>query len=97
MPIMIAPAAAAIRRVIEGRKIRQADISEQIAFFESYGMLGDAEGVRLLDGYLNGRGLLGRKESGEIRACAALGLEPPILLDRHGKPVEFEEASRRTA
>jgi HEAT repeat protein len=69
-----APATAAIRRVIEGRQIRHADISEQIAFFESYGALGDPDGVRLLDGYLNGRGLLGRKESGEIRACAALAL-----------------------
>ncbi len=56
------------------RRSEQADISEQIAFFESYGMIQDPEGVRLLDGLLNGRGFLGRKETGEIRACAALGL-----------------------
>ena len=30
--------------------------------------------MKLLDGFLNGRGFLGRKESGEIRACAALAL-----------------------
>ena len=69
-----APAASSLREVIEGKEIRQADISEQIAFFESYGLIRDPEGVRLLDGLLNGRSLLGRKETGEIRACAALGL-----------------------
>ena len=68
------PAAAYFRGVIEGRAIRQADISEQIAFFENYGLLQDPGGVKLLDGLLNGRGFLGKKETGEIRACAALGL-----------------------
>ena len=34
----------------------------------------DSDGVKLLDKLLNGRGFLGRKESGEIRACAALAL-----------------------
>jgi len=69
-----APAASALREVIEGKIIRQADISEQIAFFESYGLIKDPDGVRLLDGLLNGRNLLGRRETGEVRACAALGL-----------------------
>jgi hypothetical protein len=68
------PAAQAFREVMDGKAIRSADISEQIAFFESYGLIQDPEGVRFLDGLLNGRGFLGRKESGEIRACAALGL-----------------------
>jgi hypothetical protein len=68
------PAAGAFRDVMEGRAIRAADVSEQISFFESYGLIQDPEGVRFLDGLLNGRGFLGRKESGEIRACAALGL-----------------------
>jgi len=68
------PAAAYFRGIFEGKTIRQADISEQIAFFESYGLLQDPEGVKLLDGLLNGRGFLGKKETGEIRACAALGL-----------------------
>jgi hypothetical protein len=68
------PAAPALRELIQGKAIRQADISEQIAFFESYGLIRDADGVGLLDGLLNGRNLLGRKETGEVRACAALGL-----------------------
>lgn len=68
------PAAPFLRNIVQGKAIRQADISEQIAFFESYGLLQDPEGIRLLDGMLNGRGFLGKKESGEIRACAALAL-----------------------
>lgn len=68
------PAAPVFRRIIEGKQIRTTDISEQIAIFENYGLLQDPEGVKLLDGLLNGRGFLGKKESGEIRACAALGL-----------------------
>jgi HEAT repeat protein len=68
------PAAKHLRDAIKSKALRQADLSEQIAFFESYGLLKDTEGVRLLDGLLNGRGFLGRRESGEIRACAALAL-----------------------
>jgi hypothetical protein len=68
------PAASYFREIIQSRGIRQADISEQIAVFESFGLLQDPEGVPILDQLLNGRGFLGRKESGEIRACAALGL-----------------------
>ncbi|MBT8397633.1 MAG: HEAT repeat domain-containing protein, partial [Gemmatimonadetes bacterium] len=59
---------------IRSKGIRQADLSEQIAFFESYGLVQDPDGVKVLDRLLNGRGFLGRKESGEIRACAALAL-----------------------
>ncbi len=69
-----APSAPHLRKVIEGKSIRQADISEQIAFFESYGLIQDPEGARLLDNLLNGKSFLGRRETGEIRACAALGL-----------------------
>lgn len=68
------PAAPYLRQIVESKDIRQTDISEQIAFFESYGMLGDADALKVLDGILNGRGFFGRKESGEMRACAALGL-----------------------
>ena len=68
------PAARAFRDVVTGKDIRGADLTEKIAFFESYGELGDEGAVELLDRLLNGRGFLGRKESAEIRACAALAL-----------------------
>jgi HEAT repeat protein len=60
----------AIRR----KEIRAADLGEKMALFESFGsMCGDA-GVAELDGILNARGLLGAKESPEMRACAARAL-----------------------
>ena len=68
------PAARHFRSLIIGKEIRAVDITEKIAFFEGYGELGDPEAVGLLDKLLNGKGLLGRREPGEIRAAAALGL-----------------------
>lgn len=68
------PAAARFRTVITGKDVRQADLTEKIAFFESYGEVGDEKAVEILDGLLSGKGFLGKKESAEIRACAALAL-----------------------
>ncbi|MFC1660590.1 HEAT repeat domain-containing protein [Gemmatimonadota bacterium] len=72
--LRFSPAAPFFREIIQSRGIRQADISEQIAIFENYGRLRDPEGVPVLDALLNSRGFLGKKETGEIRACAALAL-----------------------
>ncbi len=68
------PAAKALKAVVTGRALKSADISEKIAFFESYGALGGDEAVELLGNLLNKRSLLGRREPEEIRAGAALGL-----------------------
>jgi len=68
------PAAKALRAAVTSRALKQADISEKIAFFESYGAVGGDEAVELLGNLLNKRGLLGRRESEEVRAGAALGL-----------------------
>jgi len=67
-------AGSRFREILDSKEIRQADRQEKIAFFESYGRLGDPKAVPLLDGYLNGKGFLGRRESSDIRASAALGL-----------------------
>ncbi|HSR42041.1 MAG TPA: HEAT repeat domain-containing protein, partial [Longimicrobiales bacterium] len=69
-----APAAGVLADVLTSRALRNADLSEKIAFFESYGLLGGDDAVDLLDRFLNGRGFLGRRENAELRACAALGL-----------------------
>jgi HEAT repeat protein len=45
-----------------------------MAFFESYGVLSGDDGVPFLSEILNARGLLGRREDGEFRACAAMAL-----------------------
>jgi hypothetical protein len=68
------PAATRFRDVVMGKDIRNADISEKIAFFESYGELAGDAAHELMDKLLNGKGFLGRKEPPEIRACAALAL-----------------------
>lgn len=67
-------AAPRFRDLLTGKAIKQADLTEKIAFFESYGDLQDEKAVPLLSELLNGRGFLGRKEPPEIRACAALAL-----------------------
>ena len=68
------PAAPKFKAIIEGKAIRSAELSEKIAFFEAYGLVAREDAVPALDQLLNGRGFLGRKESPEIRACAALAL-----------------------
>lgn len=72
--IRYAPAKAKLEAALEGKRLRDADLTERIAFFEAYGGLAGADGVPLLERILNGRSWLGRRESAEIRACAALGL-----------------------
>jgi HEAT repeat protein len=69
-----APARAVLEAAMESRRVREADLTERIAFFEAYGSVAGDEGVAYLERILNGKSWLGRKESPEMRACAALGL-----------------------
>lgn len=69
-----APSAAKVKAKLGGKRMKHADISEKIAFFEAYGAVGGEEAVSVLGKLLNRKGLLGRREPEEIRACAALGL-----------------------
>ena len=45
-----------------------------MAYFEAYGLLCGDAGVVLLDGILNSKGFMGKKDDSEIRACAAMAL-----------------------
>ncbi|MEO6446747.1 MAG: HEAT repeat domain-containing protein [Gemmatimonadaceae bacterium] len=68
------PALSRIEAAIKGRRVQEADLTEKVAVFEAYGsMCGDA-GVPLLDGILNARGFLGKRQDPEVRACAAMAL-----------------------
>ncbi len=69
-----APARGKLEAALDSKRLREADLTERIAFFEAYGGLAGAEGVPLLERVLNGKNWLGRRETGEMRACAALGL-----------------------
>jgi hypothetical protein len=63
-----------IEAVVKGKLARDADLTEKMALFEAYGTLCGEAGVSLLDGMLNARGLFGKKEDPELRACAAMAL-----------------------
>lgn len=54
--------------------LRAATLTEKMAFFEGYGTLCGEDGVPFLNTILNTRGLLGRREDAELRACAAMAL-----------------------
>lgn len=69
-----APARPRLEAALDSKRLRDSELSERIAFFEAYGRVAGPEGVPLLDRVLNGKSWLGRRESGETRACAALGL-----------------------
>lgn len=63
-----------IEAVVKGRTIREADLTEKMAFFEAFGTLSGNGGVEYLDTILNGKTFLGRREDSELRACAAIAL-----------------------
>lgn len=67
------PARARLEEVLQGKIVRDADLTEKIAFFEAFGAVANAESVSMLDKLLNGKSLL-RKQSPELRACAAMAL-----------------------
>ncbi|HWJ22408.1 MAG TPA: HEAT repeat domain-containing protein, partial [Gemmatimonadaceae bacterium] len=63
-----------IEAAVKGRTVRDADLTEKVAFFEAYGALCGEGGVPVLDAILHARGFLGKREDGELRACAAMAL-----------------------
>lgn len=69
-----AAARPALETAIQGKRLRAADRTEKLAFFEALGRVGGADAVPFLDRLLNARRWLGRGESPEVRACAAFGL-----------------------
>ena len=67
-------AATRVEAVVAGSKLKDADLTEKMTFFEAFGSLVGAKGIPALDKMLSARGLLGRKEDPETRACAAMAL-----------------------
>jgi HEAT repeat protein len=67
-------AAARVESMVSGAKLKHADLTEKMAFFEAFGALVGGKGVSALEKLLAARGLLGKKEDPETRACAAMAL-----------------------
>jgi len=65
---------ARVDQAVTAGKLRDADLTEKMCFYEAYGMLAGTKGVPLIEKLLVPRGLLGRKEDAETRACAAMAL-----------------------
>ncbi len=63
-----------ITNVIQGKSARLSDLTEKMAFFETYGLLAGEAGVAPMDEILNSGGFLKRKEDPQSRACAAMAL-----------------------
>jgi hypothetical protein len=68
-------AVARIEAAVTGGKLKSADLTEKMAFFEAYGALVGAAGVPALERLLAAKGFLGgKREDPETRACAAMAL-----------------------
>ena len=63
-----------IEAVVQGKAIRAVELSEKMAFFEAYGSIAGAAGLKYLEAMLASRGLLRMRESADMRACAAMAL-----------------------
>jgi hypothetical protein len=64
-----------IEAAVTGGKLKDADLTEKMAYFEAYGSLAGTTGIPILEKMLLGKGgLLSRKEDPETRACAAMAL-----------------------
>ncbi len=68
------PALPRVEAAVKGKDVRDADLTEKMAIFEAYGALCGEAGVPLLDGILNAKGFLARRDDPEVRACAAMAL-----------------------
>jgi HEAT repeat protein len=60
--------------VVLGKTSKPVDLTEKMAFFEAYGAIAGAAGLKVLSAILLQRGLLKMKEPPETRACAAVAL-----------------------
>lgn len=64
-----------LREIVLGPRLRRADLSERIAFFQALGAVGGSDETDLLEWMLNGRRLLLLSaRDPETRGCAALAL-----------------------
>ncbi|MGH7652483.1 MAG: HEAT repeat domain-containing protein [Gemmatimonadaceae bacterium] len=63
-----------IEAAIKGKDLRESNLTEKMAFFEAFGALCGDGGVVLLDGLLNAKGFMGKRDDSEMRACAAMAL-----------------------
>ena len=90
-----------IEATVVGNKLKDADLTEKMTFFEAYGALAGEAGIVTLEKLLVGKGgLLARKEDPETRACAAMALgkiRTPAARDILQKVAQDKEPLVRNA
>jgi hypothetical protein len=86
--VRFASARDALGAALDGRRLKEADLTEKRVFYEAYGAVGGKAAVDRLGAVLNDRRLLGRRAPSELRACAALGLA------QVGSPAAREQLER---
>lgn len=82
------PALPRFEAAVKAKALRDADLTEKMAVFEAFSVLGGEAGVPVLDGVLHARGFLGKRDDAETRACAAMA------LGRIGTEVALESLRR---
>ena len=93
-------ALARVEAAVTGSKLKNADLTEKMAFFEAYGSLAGAKGIAVLEKMLLAKGLLSKKEDPETRACAAMALGKIRSAEARGvleKAAQDKEALVRNA
>src|SRR2546427_833522 len=91
---------AKVEAAVTGGKLKNADLTERMAFFEAYGLLGGAKGIAVLEKMLLAKGLLSKKEDPETPACAAMALGKIRSAEARGvleKAAQDKEALVRNA
>jgi hypothetical protein len=63
-----------VEGLVLGKGVGDMDLTEKMAFFEAYGSIAGAAGLKPLGAILLPRGLLRMKEASETRACAAIAI-----------------------
>ena len=63
-----------VEGIVLGKSVRAMDLTEKMAFFEAYGAIAGAAGLKPLSAMLLPKGLLRMKEGSETRACAAIAI-----------------------
>jgi len=63
-----------VEAAVTGARLKHADLTEKMAFYEAYGTLAGPKGIPVLEKTLIAKGLLAKKEDPETRACAAMAL-----------------------
>jgi len=63
-----------IEPVVQSKAPREIDLTERMAFFEAFALIGGEAALPALQSLLSSAGFFRQKEAAEIRACAALAI-----------------------